>query len=82
MPDPPVVDSYKCYNGACLQGVHSNCSVNNVQRDGRSDSVSYTEYAEVSVYGHVVRLGLNGAVLVSLININNTSDCVCNIFAL
>ena len=39
--------------------------VNNIRREGRDSNVAYTEYVEVSVHDHVVRMGLNGEVIVS-----------------
>ena len=40
-------------------------SINNIRQPDRNPDVSYTEYVETTVYGHVVRMGLDGLVLVS-----------------
>ena len=32
--------------------------VNNIRRPDRSPTISYTQYVEVSVYGHLIQLGL------------------------
>ena len=42
--------------------------VNNIRLPGSLRTVSYSEYAEVTVYGHVIRLAGNRALIVRTIH--------------